>query len=155
MAMMDFKVINTLPAGALAFGKASKIAHVGAMKKVGLQLLNNIINGSPKESVRPPIAKGMLRGSGSVFYQNELIAIAPPVSGKGDPSTSFGGVKNTVAVGFNTAYAWKVHEEYDKTIKGTDFSHRAGGGAKYIEKHLQNDGAEMMQAYADFMRKAL
>jgi len=42
-------------------GSADQKARI----KVGLQLLNITINGSGKESVIPPIMRGILRGSGA------------------------------------------------------------------------------------------
>ena len=40
-----------------------------AMAAVGLQLINNIANGSKGNPIVPPILTGLLRGSGSVFFE--------------------------------------------------------------------------------------
>jgi hypothetical protein len=132
--------------------KVEKIEREG-MIAVGLQLINNIVNGSPAEPVVPPILTGLLRGSGSVFFESELVSTLPPVNGQGDPATSYTGESNTVTVGFNTAYAKKLHE---KPFNPGPVSQQSGNvGHKFVEKHLKKDGKELFKLYAAISKKRL
>jgi hypothetical protein len=98
-----------------------------AIEKMAIQLANNCVNGSPYESVVPPVWKETLRGS-----------VKKEVEG------------NTIWIAFDTAYAARMHEEL--TPAG-DFqlgkrSVQAGNvGGKFLEKHLYN--ADEIQSLFD------
>jgi len=133
--------------------KSAQLKHSNAqklaLKSMGLQLLNNIVNGSPGANVTPPILTGMLRGSGSVFVGKDFIFDTLKFFSKGTPSRdSDERDENTITVLFNTAYAWKIHEEYDKMNKGAISVQAGNCEGKFIEKHLIADGDELMRLYA-------
>jgi hypothetical protein len=119
--------------------------------KTGLQLMNNAINGSPAESVVIPILEGTLRGSGSVFLGSTVVGFSPKVRGKGDPADQHREKEGVVTVGFNTAYARRLHEY---PFKPGPVSQQSGDvGHKYLTKHLIADKKELMMLYSDFIRK--
>jgi len=125
--------------------KTSK-SHNIAAKKVGLQLLNYIVNGSPSEGVTPPILTGTLRGSASVFLGNELVQQGP----NGPPSTS-GNKKDTIRIIFNVPYAARMHEE---RWNPGPVSQQAGNvGNKFISKHVDGDKTDLMKMYAKLIKK--
>ena len=97
-----------------------------------LQVLNDCIMEIPTV----PIKEGWLRGSGSIFVQNEFIKTSEG-KGRGKPkyaNMSFNesaGVDKVVGViGFNAPYAAKMHEGLD--LHFTDPS----SGPKYLENKL-------------------
>lgn len=158
--MIDFKLVKnniddrlrlyakaTLPGGS-AFKKAARVA--------GLQLINNIVNGSPKEPVVPPILTGRLRASGSVFVGSKLEDTTedrPVTEGSSTPATSHSDSDNIVTVGFNTPYAARWHEE---VFNPGPFSEQSGDvGNKYIEKHLRSDGPELMALFASVLGRSV
>ena len=130
---------------------------------LGLQLLNNTVNGSPQEPSRPPILTGRLRGSGSVFLGNKKIGDSLFAgAGQGTPSTSSGeSNKNTVTIGFNTEYAARMHEHLDPygtpdpKIGKTFKAHRdaADVTGKFLERHLKADKEELFSLYILTYRK--
>jgi hypothetical protein len=119
--------------------------------EVGLQLMNNAINGSPAESTVIPVLTGLLRGSGSVFLGSKVVGYSPKVKGKGTPATQHKAKKGVITVGFNTAYAKRLHEY---PFKPGPVSQQSGDvGHKYLEKHLRSDKKELMTLYSDLIRK--
>ena len=134
----------------------SKIGFKKAWGAVGLQLLNNTVNGSPAEPVVPPIMHGYLRGSGSVFIGSELLATSDKFgetnhSGDAKPNTSYSGKDMELTIGFNAPYAARMHEG---EWKPGPVSQQSGDvGNKFLEKHLKNDRQELMQLYADLVKK--
>ena len=148
---VEFKLIkNTLPMGIDAYKKAVLTAsEKTALPKIGLQLINWIVNGSPNESVTPPILEGTLRGSGSVFVGNKYIGAIQKY--KGTPATSGNFPKSAATVVFNTAYAAKLH---DFPFNPGPVSRQAGNvGYKYIKKHLKADKNDLMKMYAEIIKK--
>lgn len=117
----------------------------------GLQLLNNTINGSPAESTVPPILTGLLRGSGSVFLGSKVVGFAPKVKGQGNPATQHSEKKGVVTVGFNTAYAHRMHEYPFRPGPISEQSGDVGHG--FLIKHLVNDKDELMELYSSYIRK--
>jgi len=118
---------------------------------VGLQLLNNIINGSPGESVVAPILTGLLRGSGSVFVGSKVIGFSPRINNEGNPATVIREDPGVVTVAFNTGYAAKLHEY---PFRPGPISQQSGNvGYKFIIKHVSADRNELMDLYATFIRK--
>ena len=135
---------------------------IAAKKAVALQLLNNVINGSLGASVVPPIMTGRLRASGSVFVGGNFIKDSgdEPVDGEsGTPNKSHSDKVENITIGFNTEYAAKWHEKKftpggkkPSKIAKSNPAALANVGNKYLEKHLQADGKELMELYADTVR---
>jgi hypothetical protein len=167
MAKTEFVIVkNTLNKQTEKYFKITKpggLADMAAKKAMGLQLLNNITNGSEKLSLVPPIMTGRLRASGSVFVGNKFVGDSsdkPVIEGPATPNKSHSDNIDTVTVGFNTPYAARWHEE-DFTPGGKTPSKTARNnpnitgdvGNKYIERHLQADRKELMQLYAAIFKK--
>jgi len=94
-----------------------------------LQLLNDCIMEVPTV----PIKEGWLRGSGSAFAQNKLVAISKhgkPGKANQDHSEHISYGNYVGVVGFNVPYASRLHEGIDMNF--TDPS----SGAKYLESKL-------------------
>ena len=158
MAKEFFKIVaDTLTPGLKAYEKKLGIEKKGsvdflAKKKLGLQLLNYTVNGSPREPVVWPIKYGVLRGSGSVFVGNEFVGDSKE-GGEGTPNKSYSASFDTVTVGFNTAYAKRIHET---DWKPGLVSERSGDvGNKVVEKHLQADGKTLTKLYAEFVKGSM
>jgi hypothetical protein len=136
-----------------------------ACKKVGIQLLNFTAQGSFNDPTMPPIMTGYLRGSGSVFVNNELVGTSPKPYGKGDPLRSFSvGVSNkdqtVISIIYNTEYAARWHE--NKFVPGGKRPSKAARnnpsiiknvGNKWIERHLKADSKHLMELYGDMIKK--
>jgi hypothetical protein len=138
----------------LNFGKLDIAIKQGvdkALGAMGLQLMNNTVNGSMTVATRPPILEGVLRGSGSVFVGSKLIATSKKTVGR--PATSYGGKANEATVIFNTAYAARWHENRFNPGPG---SIRDGNvGWKYLEVHMKGDSQELMELGAAKIRESL
>lgn len=128
-----------------------KGADLKARKKVGLQLLNWTLEGSSNESVVPPILDGILRGSGSVFVGSKVVGDSKSDYPQGTPNKSYTAHRDVITIGFNTAYAAKLHE---KEWQPGPVSLQSGDtGNKYIERHLKADGEDLVALYAEFFKK--
>ena len=55
--------------------RESPVALEKSMEKAGIQFLNWVNNGSPKESRMPPIRMGFLKGSSSAFLGGKLLGV--------------------------------------------------------------------------------
>jgi len=167
---MGLKIVtNTLSTGLNKYfrivginsGRASKGgAHYKAMRAGGVQLLNWILNGSASESRVPPIMTGFLRGSGSVFVENDCVLTSRGNYGIGDPSYDHDAGKDAIAVGFNTAYAAKMHEGtwVPGGARPSKQAQRNPGmtgdvGNKFVERHLIADGKAFLELYAMTLKK--
>ena len=100
--------------------KKSKLAFNKAQKKAGIQFLTWCNAGSPNDSSTPPIRWGILRGSSSVFVDNELVYIYPQTITSGSnetisPARSYDGKDGSITIVYNTDYAFKMHEERGKS----------------------------------------
>lgn len=125
-------------------------ADLRARQKVGIQLLNWTLEGSAHEKVVPPILDGILRGSGSVFVGSKMVGTSKDYP-NGTPNRSYLAHRDVITIGFNTAYAAKLHE---KEWNPGPVSQQSGDtGNKYIEKHLIADGEDLVKLYADFFKK--
>jgi hypothetical protein len=154
---------NSIPAGLKHYFSLTKPGgpvDIKAKTAMGLQLINNIVNGSPRESVVPPVKTGLLRGSGSVFVGSKLVHTTQKVKGQGNPNTVHSAPIDTVTVGLDTSYAAKLHEMpfSEEPRKGAwspgFFSRQSGNvGNKFVEKHLQADGSELIKLYAEVVKK--
>jgi len=125
------------------FGELTKKAIPSLIEKgmgrAGLQLLNDCVNEVPTV----PLKEGWLRGSGSVFVQNKLVAVSKAgKSGLANTDTageSVGEEGISALVGFNAPYAAKMHEGI--SFKFTEPS----SGPKYLEaKLIQNKDRYML-----------
>jgi hypothetical protein len=156
-------VTNTLPQRLNKYFRMTKpggSVDIKAKTKMGLQLLNNIINGSTRESVVPPVLTGLLRGSGSVFVGSKLVHTSAKVKGKGNPNTSHRAPISTVTIGLNASYTAELHEKpFSETKqKGAwspgPVSRQSGDvGNKFVEKHLKADAKEIVELYASTVKK--
>lgn len=138
----------------VGIGKTSSGADKKARTVMGLQLINFIINGSSAEGVVPPILHGILRASGSVFVGSEFVGgnnLWPVNDGTATPNTSYSAAEGVVTVGFNTAYATRMHETDWKP--GTRSEQSGDTGNKFVEKHLKADGKVLMGLYSDIIKK--
>lgn len=133
--------------------------------KAASALLNDTITDFPQT----PLDEGTLRGSGSVFVQNELTQTAPSTGGTPTPATVGDETLTpdvvTAVVGFNTPYAAYQHEGQRK-----DGSHMVktygagknkkkgimgptGTGKKFLEKKLfDNEDAYVAVVAAEVKR---
>lgn len=116
--------------------KIIKAGERGAMK-AALQLLND----ATMEAPGVPLDEGTLRGSGSAFVNNKLVAVNPPEGGNPTPATEDNEAipedAFVAVVGFNTPYAAYQHEgeRRDGTRKVQNYSH-SGTGAKFLERKM-------------------
>jgi hypothetical protein len=169
MAIMGLKIIkDTLTQGFQTYYKLAGIkgsgratgAHRAAMRATVIQMLNWISNGSSRESRVPPIRKGILRGSGSAFVEDECVLTTRGQYQEGTPCESYDAGRNSMAVGFNTAYAARMHEgvwvpggkvpsKQARTIPGLT----GDVGNKFIELHLIADGKAAMETYAAVFKR--
>lgn len=139
-----------------------KTADFRARQKVGLALLNFVLNGSSQEKVVPPIRWGVLRGSGSVFVDDVLVGDTKGNYPDGTPNTSYQTKPHQVTIGFNTAYAARLHET--KWVPGGVVPSKQAVknpgmltdvGNKFVEKHIVADREVLLKLYAEVMKKEL
>jgi len=127
---------------------------VKAKSAMGLQLINNVVNGSPGSSVTPPVLTGRLRASGSAFVGGRFVGDTSKLGvsgGQATPNRSYSEKNTVVTIGFNTEYAARWHE---RPFRPGPVSTQSGNvGTKYVEKHLKADGKEIFQLYADIVRR--
>ncbi len=160
---------DTLTPGLKAFFKKAGVgggdrtsADFKARQALGLALLNFCLNGSSKESVVPPIRFGILRGSGSVFVDGVLVGDTKSNYPDGTPNTEYRGGPNDVTIGFNTAYAARLHET-SWVPGGARPSPQAQNnpgmlgdvGNKWVEKHLRADKETLLGVYNDVLKREL
>lgn len=146
-----FELTETISTNWPRYKKVHNMVDNKARIMVGIQLINNIVNGSPTEPTVPPILTGRLRGSGSVFLGGKNVYETPKYHGEGTPNRSFSGKEGVVTIGFNTEYAARWHEE---TFEPGVRSQQSGDvGNKYVERHLRADGKELMQLYANILKE--
>jgi hypothetical protein len=150
---MKFVVKSTVDKGIHQLSQKQEAVHPRALKAVGLQLLNNVVNGSPGASVVPPIKTGVLRSSGSVFVGSKLAGTSPMIY-NGSPATNYSAPDNQITIVFNTAYAARMHE--DNWTPGKK-SRQDGKdvGNKFLSKHLEGDWQELQRLYANILKKDL
>jgi hypothetical protein len=151
------KYFDKVSMGQNKSGSADQLART----RMGLQLLNIVVNGSANESVVPPIMTGVLRGSGSVFTGSVFVGDTKANYPNGTPNASYSeGDPNDITVGLNTAYAARLHET-QWTAGGKRPSAQSlrnpgmlgNVGNKFIEKHLKADGKDLVKFYAGQLKK--
>ena len=151
--MMTLKIRDGITGNLVKFQIKSERTLKLAIGRACFQLINFVVNGSPKNNIVPPIKTGLLRGSGSAFVENKFVGALPPVNGKGEPITAYNGKKNIGTVIFNTAYATKLHETtWTPNIESTT---REKGviGNKFLEKHLDTDREFLMKLITETLAK--
>ena len=160
----NFTITDTITPGLNKFfKKIDPKAREKGLISFGLQLINNTVNGSPNEAVRPPIRDGRLRGSGTVFVGSKKVGDTTFAGKGGTPAQSYNERdKNIITVGFNTEYAANMHENlqpYGKQfVPGGKIPKRTAAnvadvGGKFLERHLKADKDELAKLYADKYRK--
>lgn len=118
-------------------------ALVNAEKKAALQFLDWANNGSPNESVKPPIKTGFLRGSASAFVGSVLVGVFENGNTTG-AARSNSSPEFDVTWNWNASYATKMHENED--WEPGEASQRDGDvGPHWATKHLEADKAALMQ----------
>lgn len=117
-----------------------RIAAKRGMARAAFNCLRDCVMDMPQV----PLDEGTLRGSGSAFVDNELVATSEQFGGSGakpTPATSLGEPLKPGfirgAVGFNTPYAAYQHEgaREDGSHVVKNYSH-SGTGAKFLERKL-------------------
>ena len=145
---MKLVVEDTLTKGLKDLEKEFPDIKRDALKKAGLQLINWIVNGSPKNSRVPPIKEGQLRASGSVFVGSELVDETGKFANRAHSDK-----EDITTVGLNTAYAARLHEtEWEP---GPVSQQSGDVGNKFIESHLKSDGKMWLEFVAKLLRGAL
>jgi hypothetical protein len=158
--MMIFEK-NSIGAGLMKFFETYKHQDEIAKKKVALQLLNFVDNGSSNCSVVPPKRDGQLRASGSVFVGSDLIKAHPGGTAATDHNESD---DMTVTIGFNTPYAARMHEHLEQSgtpdpivgrvLHQGAISRQSGDvDAKFLEKHIELDGPTLIEMYANIIKE--
>jgi hypothetical protein len=152
---MSIQIVrNTLHKGLNEYYKRAKTADFKAKSALGLQLLNNVINGSPGVTVVPPILTGHLRGSGSAFVGSTLVGDSSAEYAAGKPNKNFQANNDVVTVGFDTPYAAKMHENIGIKYKLGPFSEQSGNvGPFFLRLHLEGDKNELWGLYASIYKK--
>lgn len=141
-------------------------ANFKALQAAGLSLLNFSLNGSSNEPVVPPIMWGVLRGSGSVFVDNILIGDTKSSYPDGTPNREYtattGTNINSVTIGYNTAYAARLHEttwtpggERPSPQAAKNPGILADVGNKWVEKHVFTDANTLLGIYTDVFKKEM
>lgn len=123
-----------------------------ALEKASLQFLTWCNNGSTKETRKPPIAKGFLRGSSSAFVGNKLVGV---FQGQDNSmaNKSHSAPTGQATFGWNAEYATKMHEtEY---ALGSVSEQDGDAGNKWLEKHLQADKEDFMALITKFVKEGL
>lgn len=149
---MSIKITNTLSKGLLSyFSKVAMNQQAGAdftaRARTAMQILSWTNKGSSQESTVPPIKYGILRGSGSVFVGSKLVRTTAGDYQGGTPCTDYSSSDNNITIGYNTAYAARLHERDDWT-PGKISTQSGNVGNKWLEKHLAADGPAAMKMYA-------
>jgi hypothetical protein len=150
---MKMTVKSSIGKGLQEFTSNYQKRNPEIMAKVGVQLLNYTLNGSPRVSVVPPILDGILRSSGSVFVGGKLVGTSPMV-GKGTPNTSLSESNpNVITVGFNTGYAARM--ENDNWTPGPVSQQSGDVGNKFLKQHIDGDMEALSKLYSILAQKEL
>ncbi len=160
---VELKFENTLTEGMqkyftkMGVGE-NKGADEIAKKKIALQLLDYVIQGSPRENITAPLLYGTLRQSASVFVGSILVK-----ANGADANRSYSANPNTITVGFDVSYAARMHEHLvpantpdpiiGKVFQPGERTTATGGGGKFVELHLKADGQYLIKLYADMLKK--
>ena len=132
--------------------KESPKALKKAMEIAGIQFLTWANNGSSKESRKPPIRRGFLRGSSSAFLGSELIGMYDGEDNR-EANKSYSDKDFVLTWGWNTEYATRMHEtDY---MPGPFSKQDGDAGNKWLERHLKSDRELLMAVIAKEFKKGL
>lgn len=154
--MMKFKIkSNTIPKNTRKYFRLTDKATDRALAAGGLQLLNNIVNGSPASQAVPPKLTGHLRGSGSVFVGSKFVGDSQQFEAAGSPNRSHGERNDKIiTVGFDTPYALLMNEKIGLTLKLGPVSQQSGNVEfHFMQKHIEGDSPEIVKLIADITKK--
>lgn len=123
--------------------------------------MTQLLNDCMMEIPTVPVDEGTLRGSGSIFVQNQLVATSEgsPKSKKGTPNKDH---REKVlshqlvgVVGFNTPYASVLHEGINvkQGYVIRNYS-EPSSGKKFLEKKLLSNGKSYLGEIADTIKEA-
>lgn len=148
-------ISNTIPQNTKRYFKLTDKATDKALAAGGLQLLNNIVNGSPASPAVPPKLTGHLRGSGSVFVGSKFVGDSSQFETGGTPNKSYSESNDKIiTVGFDTPYAAKMNEQIGVTLKLGPVSQQSGNVEfHFMQKHITGDSKEILQLIADITKK--
>lgn len=145
---------------AKAFNATRSSADFHARQIVGLQLLNFALNGSSGDPTVPPIRWGVLRGSGSVFVDGTLVGDTKSSYPDGTPNAQYSAEAGDVTIGFNTAYAARLHETNwvpGGKVPSKQVQRNPGilgnVGNKWVERHLKADKDVLVALYASTFKR--
>jgi hypothetical protein len=133
--------------------KSAKAEKLG-LEKGAIQLLDWTASGSPKTSLKSPIREGILSASGSAFIGNKKVHDTSDQAENGTPNSSHSGAAGEITIGFNTAYATKMHE--DSSLSPGPISQRSpdrSPGNQWLLNHLKQDKGLFMELIAEFYKK--
>lgn len=132
--------------------KVTPAGIIFGLGRAGLELMGDAIHKTPSV----PLEEGTLRGSGSVFVNNELTKTSRHLAGphgKPTPAISINemqGKKEHVAtIGFNTPYAARLHQHPEYEFN-QDLA--PGSGGKYLEYKLFAFGRKYFSIIVDGIR---
>lgn len=132
--------------------RKSPAAFEKAMAIAGLTFLDWANNGSSRESRKPPIKWGFLRGSSSVFLGNKLLGAYEQEDNR-EANRSHSEKPFTLTWGWNAEYATNMHET---DYQPGEHSERDGdAGNKWLEKHIRADRDALMEMTAKTVKKEL
>ena len=151
--MMSFKLFTEdMERRLRKLEKESPAAFQKALEIAAIQFLDWANEGSVKESRKPPIRRGFLRGSSSAFVGDKLVSVYSKAA-KGNPNENFNGGKLNITWGWNTAYATRMHEtDYNP---GPYSQQDGDAGNKWLEKHLKADRDLLMEVIAEEFGKGV
>lgn len=127
--------------------------YLKAVERGAGQAASALLNDTIMEMPAAPLEEGTLRGCGSTFVQNKLVATAPNAGGSPTPASvgdeSLTPDVITAVVGFNSPYAAYQHEgqRKDGTRVVKNYSH-SGTGKKFLEKKLFDNEADYIGVVA-------
>jgi hypothetical protein len=133
------------------FKKIVKDAIPAAAEKGLGRAMLDLENDCVMEVPTVPLKEGFLRGSASMFVQNELVGIAihgKAKFAKASLGMSIPGGKLVGVIGFNAPYAAKLHEGMDLSFT------ESSSGPKYLESKLQKNRKAYMKQIAKTIAKA-
>ncbi len=138
------------------FKKKSPKFFKEAAKAGAVAWLNWANMGSARESRKPPIRWGVLRGSSSAFVGNELVMIFPfDIEGEAEkgatPAKSYSAKDLIITWVWNTDYAYRMHEWKGNWGEATERDTDAGN--KWAEKHLIKDKNDLIEVIGKKFRK--
>lgn len=133
-----------------------------ALVYVGYRIVNDVDDIGPMV----PIDEGTLVGSSYVSVQgengltNENYSSGTPTAGNITPDTS-GLPKQGLRISYNTAYAQKIHEEYNKMEPGPGSVQKFGSedstryGYKFLERTYLDNQDKYVKLFQEFLEEGI